>query len=100
MALIATMALALQMTSALSASGSAPDDSLRTRIERRIAEVSGAAVVVAFRDLTREDTLFLNADEPFHAVTTMKVPVMVDLFRRMRRGQLSFCRRLELKNVL
>ena len=98
MALIATMALALQMTSALSASGSKSDDSLRTRIERRIAEVPGAAVGVAFRDLTRGDTLFLNADERFHAASTMKVPVMIELFRRLDRGQLSFGQRVKLKN--
>jgi len=98
MALIATIVLAMQMTSALSASGSAPDDSLRTRIERRIAEVPGATVGVAFRDLTREDTLFLNADERFHAASTMKVPVMIELFRRLDRGQLSFGQHIELKN--
>jgi hypothetical protein len=38
------------------------DDSLRTRIERRVADVPGAIAGVAFRDLTRGDTLYVGAD--------------------------------------
>lgn len=74
------------------------DDSLRARIERRIAEVPGATVGVAFRDLAQPDTLYIGADELFHAASTMKVPVMIELFRRIDRGQLSLDRQIELKN--
>src|SRR3954451_332580 len=77
---------------------SAQDDSLRVRIERRIAEVPGASVGVAFRDLARADTLYLRADERFHAASTMKVPVMIELFRRAERGQISLSQRIPLKN--
>ena len=98
MLLIATIALAMQMTSALSTPAPAPDDSLRTRIERRIAEVPGATVGVAFIDLARGDTLFMNADERFHAASTMKVPVMIELFDRVDRRQLSLGQRIDLKN--
>ncbi|MDQ3674436.1 MAG: class A beta-lactamase-related serine hydrolase [Gemmatimonadota bacterium] len=35
------------------------------------------------------DTLFLNADSSFHAASTMKVPVMIELFRGARRGRFS-----------
>ena len=60
------------------------DDSLRARVERRIASVPGATVGVAFRDLAaRGDSLFIGADERFHAASTMKVPVMIELFRRV-----------------
>jgi beta-lactamase class A len=64
------------------------DDSLRARIERRIAQVRGAAVGVAFRDLGSRDALDLGADERFHAASTMKVPVMIELFRRVDAGGL------------
>jgi beta-lactamase class A len=60
--------------------------------------VPGATVGVAFRDLARGDTLYVGADERFHAASTMKVPVMIELFRRLDRGQLSFGQRVELKN--
>ncbi len=64
-------------------------DSLALRIERRIARVPGAVVGVAFRDLGSDDTLYLRADERFHAASTMKVPVMIELFRRVDAGALG-----------
>lgn len=60
-----------------------PQDSLRWAIERRIGNVNGAVVGVAFHDLQTGDTLFSNADDSFHAASTMKVPVMIELFRRI-----------------
>lgn len=66
----------------------ATTDSLRARIERRIASVPGAVVGVAYEDLGSADTLFLDADESFHAASTMKVPVMIELFRRADAGAL------------
>src|SRR3954462_15667135 len=66
-----------------------PVDSLRASIGRRIAEVKGAIVGVAFHDLANGDTLFVNADESFHAASTMKVPVMIELFRRIDAGGLA-----------
>ena len=64
-------------------------DSLSSSIVRRITEVKGATVGVAFRDLESGDTLFLNADESFHAASTMKVPVMIELFRLADAGALG-----------
>ena len=63
-------------------------DSLRASIERRIAEVKGAVVGVAFRDVGTPDSVFINADDSFHAASTMKVPVMIELFRRVDAGGL------------
>jgi len=63
-------------------------DSLKSVIERRTANVNGAVVGVAFRDLQTGDTLFSNADDSFHAASTMKVPVMIELFRRVDAGAL------------
>ena len=66
----------------------AHSDSLKSMIERRIAAVSGAVAGVAFHDLGSGDTLFENADDSFHAASTMKVPVMIELFRRVDAGAL------------
>ena len=65
-----------------------PIDSLKARIERRIAEQHGAIVGIAFHDLQTGDSLYLNADDSFHAASTMKVPVMIELFRRIDVGAL------------
>ena len=64
-------------------------DSLRQRLEARIAQVPGAVVGVSFRDLASGDSLHLTADEAFHAASTMKVPVMIELFRQTEKGWLS-----------
>ena len=56
-------------------------DSLRARIETRIAQTPATAVGVYFRDLGSGDTLLVNAHARFHAASTMKVPVMIQLFR-------------------
>ena len=63
-------------------------DSLRVRLERRIAEQRGAIVGIAFHDLQTGDSLYLNADDSFHAASTMKVPVMIELFRSIDAGAL------------
>jgi acetylornithine deacetylase/succinyl-diaminopimelate desuccinylase-like protein/beta-lactamase class A len=59
----------------------------RSEIETLIKQ-SGADVAVAFRTLDRRDELFVNADVPFHAASTMKIPVLIELFRQARAGTL------------
>jgi len=61
-------------------------DTLAESINARIARDSGAFVGVAYVDLGSSDTLFLNADTSFHAASTMKVPVMIELFKRSQSG--------------
>ena len=67
----------------------ATPDSLRQQIEARIAQLPGAVVGVSIRDLRTGDSLDINADDSFHAASTMKVPVMIELFRQAERGWLS-----------
>jgi beta-lactamase class A len=71
---------------------------LRTRLDARIQAQSGAEVAVWFHDLTRGDSLAIGADIPFHAASTMKVPVMIELFRRVDAGQLALDQTLLLEN--
>lgn len=63
-------------------------DSLGARIAARIAATPGATVGVAFRDLGGPDALYINADESFHAASTMKVAVLVEAFRQIDAGRL------------
>jgi beta-lactamase class A len=76
-------------------------DSLKASIGRRLAEVKDAVAGVAgvaFRDMETGDTLFINADDSFHAASTMKVPVMIELYRRIDAGTLSLDQGIPLVN--
>src|SRR5689334_7901394 len=67
----------------------APDPSLGARIEARIARAPARAVGVYYRDLQTGDSLTVGSDVRFHAASTMKVPVMIQLFRDRDAGLLS-----------
>src|SRR5256886_8542990 len=76
----------------------APSDSVLEKIQSRIAVELGAMVGLAYVDLASGDTLFLNADTSFHAASTMKVPVMIELFRRANSGSFRMNQELMLVN--
>jgi beta-lactamase class A len=65
---------------------------------RRVIESSGAEVALAYRTLDGKSELFIDGDKPFHAASTMKVPVMIELFRQARSGQLSLDDTLTIRN--
>lgn len=62
----------------------------RTEIERLI-KASGAEVGVAWRPLDGKpgEEILINPDLSVHAASTMKVPVMIELFRQVELGQRS-----------
>src|SRR6266850_1466693 len=60
----------------------------RADIEALI-RTSGADVAVAFRTLDGRDELLIQPDVDYHAASTMKVPVMIELFRQARAGMLT-----------
>jgi beta-lactamase class A len=74
-------------------------DSLRARIEARIAQAPARAVGVYFRDLGNGDTLLVGANTRFHAASTMKVPVMIQLFRDRDAGALSLDDSIPIRNT-
>lgn len=67
-------------------------------LRARIAGIPDAAGAVAYVDPARGDTLLLNADTSFHAASTMKVPVLVELFRWQDEGLLDVADSLVLRN--
>ena len=73
------------------------DAALRERVMTIVAN-SGAEVAVAFATLDGRDEMLLDPDKPFHAASTMKVPVMIELFRQAQAGQLSLDDRLPIRN--
>src|SRR5258708_20844363 len=65
------------------------DSSLGSRVKARIAQVPARAVGVYYRDLTTGDSLTVGSAVRFHAASTMKIPVMIQLFRDRDAGLLS-----------
>jgi len=65
---------------------------------RRIIASSGAEVAVAYRTLDGGTELLLDADKPFHAASTMKVPVLIELFRQAQTGALALDDTLVIRN--
>lgn len=79
--------------------GSVAGAGLLQEVRARIAAVPGAFVEVAFVDLAQPaDTLYLNADAQVHAASTMKLPVMMRLYRESDRGHLDLDRYIKLVN--
>jgi beta-lactamase class A len=65
-------------------------DGLEAEVRRiiRAAAADTAEVSVAFTDLQTGDSLLVDAHVRMHAASTMKVPVMMELFRRAGAGEL------------
>lgn len=87
--MIASLLLAVALRADSVRPLASPTDSLRARLEARIAAVPGARVGVVLHDLADRFELGIAADTSFHAASTMKVPVMIELFRRIDAGALS-----------
>jgi beta-lactamase class A len=66
----------------------AASDDPRAEIETLIRK-SGADVAVAFQTLDGRDSLLIRPDVEYHAASTMKVPVLIELFRQARAGTLA-----------
>lgn len=77
---------------------SPPADSLKSAIEARIAQATGATVAVSYRDLQTGESLDMNADTVFHAASTMKVPVMIEVLRRAQQGSFALDQQVLLVN--
>jgi beta-lactamase class A len=71
-------------------------------LENRIAEIvrnSGAETVsVVCYDLATGGELVINPDVSFHAASTMKVSVMMEIFHQAAAGKLSLDQRIPIKN--
>src|SRR5262249_20865805 len=71
---------------------------VRAEIERLIGD-SGADVAVAFKTLDGRDELRIQPDVSFHAASTMKVPVMIELYRQARAGFFKLDDRIPVTNT-
>jgi beta-lactamase class A len=65
---------------------------------RKAIAASGAEVSVALRPRDGQGEVLIDPDRPFHAASTMKVPVMIELFRQARAGLLRLDDPLPIRN--
>ncbi len=73
-------------------------DELTSNIEEFLENEEGT-FAVAFKDLNNPDNVFyLNADTLFHAASTMKTPVMIEVFKRIEADQFSIYDSITVKN--
>ena len=70
---------------------------LKSRLERTIS-ASGAEVAVAVAAVEPKDSVEIDGLKSFHAASTMKVPVMIELFRQADAGLLDLDEQLPIKN--
>ncbi|HEY9231330.1 MAG TPA: serine hydrolase [Blastocatellia bacterium] len=71
-------------------------------VQKQIADLVAASgaetVAVAFDDLASGKQLLINPDVSFHAASTMKVPVMMEIYHQVAAGRLALDERLPVKN--
>lgn len=73
------------------------DPNVEVSIRSRIRE-SGADVGVALRTIDGGTEFSLAADDRFHAASTMKIPVMIELFHQAREGRFKLTDELLIRN--
>lgn len=70
---------------------------LKEAIQVKLNTVEGE-FAVALKDLQTGQTLFINEKENFHAASTMKTPVMIEVFKQARAGKFSLSDSILVKN--
>ncbi|OQP66764.1 serine hydrolase [Niastella populi] len=70
---------------------------LKNQVNSKLAEQPGD-FAVAFKDLTTGDSLFINEQTFFHAASTMKTPVMIEVYKQAAAGIFSLNDSFTIKN--
>jgi len=89
--------IALSLVGSVPISWSADIDSLRKAVEAEVAS-SGAEVSLAFKDLQTGETLFIKEKDMVHAASTMKVPVLIEVFKQAEEGKFRLGDRIVIEN--
>ena len=72
-------------------------DNLENKITNLLKSHKGT-FAVALKNLDDGNTILINENEIFHAASTMKTPVMIELFKKKYNGEVSFEDSLQIKN--
>ncbi len=79
------------------AAPSSIDPKIAAAIQDRVAK-GGGDVGIAFETLDGRLTWTSRGDNVFHAASTMKIPVMIELFHQMHEGKVKLGDQLQVKN--
>jgi beta-lactamase class A len=71
---------------------------METSLHEILSAYADPIVGVSMRDLETQTSFEYNADRPFHAASTMKVPVMIEVFRQVENGRFSLDDSLKVAN--
>lgn len=77
---------------------SPPSTDLAALLPTLATAPAGGLVAIAYRDLATGAAVSVHGDETVHAASTMKVPVMLELFARHERGEFDLDAPLRLRN--
>jgi beta-lactamase class A len=89
--------LLVATTAAAFCSCQSDHDKVKETITQALAAQQGT-FAVAFKDLSTGEEIFLNERMPFHAASTMKTPVMIEVFKQAAEGKLSLDDSMLIKN--
>ena len=73
-------------------------EELRATIQSEFEEEEGT-FAVAYHNISTGEELLINADEEFHAASTMKTPVMIEVFKQADAGILNLNDSITVKNT-
>src|SRR5258705_13551748 len=71
--------------------------SLKGNIEKELSKQEGT-FAVAFKDLSTGRNLLINDTVTFHAASTMKTPVLIEVYKQAAAGKFSLSDSLLIKN--
>ncbi|HVG20053.1 MAG TPA: serine hydrolase [Blastocatellia bacterium] len=97
LAVVVTCAALLQVDRRVAASHQAPRIDSK-KVEELIRASGAETVAVAFYDLATGEQFNIEPDKSFHAASTMKVPVMMEVYRQAGEGRFSLDDRIPVKN--
>lgn len=81
----------------VSCSNPSPREKLEGDIARVLNRVQGTCAV-AWHDLDTGEKLLINQDSVFHAASTMKTPVMIEVFKQASQGDFAITDSILVKN--
>src|SRR5688572_9432344 len=72
-------------------------NTIEEEVKNGLAKQPGT-YAIAFKDLSTGETLLINEKESFHAASTMKTPVMIEVYEQAAEGKFSLTDSILIKN--
>lgn len=63
-------------------------EKLKKNIEAEL-QIPGATIAIAFKNIETGEALYINERTEFHAASTMKTPVLIELYKQAEAGKIS-----------